>query len=149
MSTANRYLLRYRQGENSPWQELYLSEGEIVVGRALDCGLALDHLEVSRRHASLEVENGDVWLTDLGSSNGTQIGDQPLPPRERAALPPGQRFTIGPYHLEIEKVSHTPSMLKPSTPAAPEAHELGGTLVMLALPGGLRSACCICLISRR
>src|SRR5574341_395004 len=129
MSTANRYLLRYRQGEDSPWQELYLSEGEIVVGRAPDCGLALDRLEVSRRHASLEIDNGNVWLTDLGSSNGTQIGERPLPPRERTALGVGQRFTIGPYHLEIEKVSQMPSMIPPSGSAEPGPHELGGTMI--------------------
>src|SRR5689334_2844962 len=34
--------------------------------------------DLSRRHARLFIENGDVWLADLDSKNGTTVNGKPL-----------------------------------------------------------------------
>ncbi len=45
----------------------------IVLGRALECDLAIVTPHVSRQHARLEVDDGRLFIEDLGSSNGTVV----------------------------------------------------------------------------
>jgi ABC-type multidrug transport system ATPase subunit/pSer/pThr/pTyr-binding forkhead associated (FHA) protein len=118
------YTLSYRLKE-SPWQEFPLIEQDTVIGRAPDCSLQLDLYQVSRHHARLSIKPDGIWLTDLGSSNGTQIGGNPLSPRKQAPLPPGQLFTISEFTLKVEERAASglisSPILPPSTsPSAPE-----------------------------
>lgn len=50
-------------------------QGEIVAGREQDCDLVLTEGHPSRRHARIKVEGDDVWIEDLGSTNGTFVND--------------------------------------------------------------------------
>lgn len=43
----------------------------VVVGRANECDITLAAAHLSRRHASLQVRDGLLYVKDLGSSNGT------------------------------------------------------------------------------
>ena len=46
----------------------------VVLGRSLDCELAIVSPHVSRRHAQLTIGEGDqLFVEDLGSSNGTVV----------------------------------------------------------------------------
>lgn len=47
--------------------------GSLVMGRSAACDLRLDYPMVSARHARLTIRNGDLTITDLGSSNGTFV----------------------------------------------------------------------------
>jgi len=62
----------------SPNGEFPLGEGEWLIGRASDCHLCLDSNTVSRHHARLRVKGEEVVLEDLGSKNGTFVGDEPV-----------------------------------------------------------------------
>ncbi len=55
--------------------EFRLQDGDNLLGR--DAGLALrfDRPGVSRRHANIRIELGRAVLTDLGSKNGTFVGE--------------------------------------------------------------------------
>jgi hypothetical protein len=44
-----------------------------IIGRSSDADLALADERVSRRHAMLRVREGQLWLEDLGSRNGTYV----------------------------------------------------------------------------
>jgi DNA-binding winged helix-turn-helix (wHTH) protein len=59
---------------------IVLADGEHVIGRDPSCSVWVDASGVSRRHARLEVERGGdvVRLEDLGSKNGTFLGDAPV-----------------------------------------------------------------------
>ena len=48
-------------------------DGEMVIGRALECDLTLPSAQVSRQHARLLVDQGGLVIEDLGSSNGTAV----------------------------------------------------------------------------
>lgn len=51
---------------------------------------------VSGAHCVLKAENGQLWLTDLGSSHGTFLaGGQRLTPNQPVRLQPGDRFCLG------------------------------------------------------
>lgn len=123
----DRFVLRIRLEGQEPVEQP-LASGECVIGRAPDCDLVLNHEEVSRRHAALEMQEGSLWLTDLGSSNGTQILDMPLSPRQRTALPLNFTFTVGPYSCMVAPKGTEPSVIRAAVPRpdAPEV-ELAGT----------------------
>jgi len=85
-------------------EELVLLEpGErpYVLGREFDCDVLLDEdLGVSRRHAQVSYEDGNWWLTDLGSKNGTRIGSTRVSARSR--LTDGATVTVGRTDLRFE-----------------------------------------------
>src|SRR5262245_54013523 len=51
--------------------------GALTIGRGTDADLRVDHESVSRKHVRLHVGDG-LFVEDLGSSNGTKVGDQTL-----------------------------------------------------------------------
>lgn len=51
-------------------------EGAASIGRDSDNQVVIDDSTVSGRHAALVYREGRWWLEDLGSTNGTWIGDR-------------------------------------------------------------------------
>jgi hypothetical protein len=64
----------------------------VILGRGTDCDLRLVDPGVSRHHAEIRVEDGEVVLVDLGSTNGTFVNGQPV---RRVPLTDGTRVTLG------------------------------------------------------
>ncbi len=69
--------------------------GEIVVGRSRECALRIDIPSLSRRHARLLVDQDDLAVEDLGSSNGTYVAGRKLAPNERVVVEPGTAIAVG------------------------------------------------------
>ena len=76
--------------------------GELTIGRAGGCAIALpDDTFVSQIHARIFERNGDAWVEDLGSTNGTLLNGKPLTaPRQ---LRRGDRVQIGASVLEARR----------------------------------------------
>ena len=53
-----------------------LEEGEHVLGRDPDAEIFLNSAGVSRHHARIRISAGRATIEDLGSKNGTFVGDQ-------------------------------------------------------------------------
>ena len=69
----------------------------LVIGRSPDSDLVLDHWQVSRRHAYLQLIDGRFYCVDLGSRTGTHGGDV----TERSGwLERGRSVRIGPYMVQ-------------------------------------------------
>jgi hypothetical protein len=80
-------------GEAEGTQHIYeLQTPVTLLGRGTDCDLRLVDPGVSRHHAELRVENDQVVLVDLGSTNGTFVNGQPV---RRVALTDGTRISLG------------------------------------------------------
>ena len=63
-----------------------------IIGRAPDSSIQIDEAVVSRHHARLCCEHGQVVLTDLNSGNGTFVNGQRI---TRAVITTGDRIRIG------------------------------------------------------
>src|SRR5436305_9069488 len=64
----------------------------VTIGREEGNLLRLNDERVSRFHAKIQFDNGDVILTDLDSTNGTRINGNPVQIRR---LKPGDRVGLG------------------------------------------------------
>jgi DNA-binding NtrC family response regulator len=93
-----RYTLRVVEGPNKGAAETF--EGRRAnIGASPDNALALDDAAVSRFHAEIEVSPQGYLLRDLGSKNGTFVGN--LRVRE-VYLTPGAAFRVGGSTLQFE-----------------------------------------------
>lgn len=82
--------------------------GRISIGRARNKDIVLRHSTVSKFHAWFEVdESEDLHLSDGGSTNLTQLNGQPIEPRARIAVQPGDLLRFG----AIETVLCSPRAL--------------------------------------
>lgn len=78
--------------------ELEVGGRPFVIGRGKDCDLAVDQPAVSRQHAVLRRDGSDLWIEDLGSSNGTFVNGSRT---SRSILGPGDRFSIGASNFSV------------------------------------------------
>ncbi|WP_406073920.1 FhaA domain-containing protein [Micromonospora sp. NBC_01638] len=69
-----------------------LQMGSTVIGRGDQANLRLPDVGISRRHARLDFDGGQVVLTDLGSTNGTMVNGQRV---SAVALNPGDMVQLG------------------------------------------------------
>ncbi|MDB4928856.1 MAG: hypothetical protein JWM10_1340 [Myxococcaceae bacterium] len=72
--------------------ELDPAVGRYGIGRAESCAVVLDHPRVSRAHAHLEWRDGEWWLVDDHSRNGTLVNDAAA---EVCHLASGDRIQVG------------------------------------------------------
>jgi hypothetical protein len=88
-----------RQGPTLHWlvargrRRILLHEGENMVGRDPAADVCLDAPSVSRRHSRILLAGDSITLEDLGSKNGTTVGD--LRVTRTTALHDGDRVTFG------------------------------------------------------
>ena len=81
-------------------REVPLTAEVLTIGRLPDCQVILTDKGVSRRHAQLKRQEGSWTITDLGSTNGTQLNGQTIQSRE---LGDGDRITIGTTVIEFRE----------------------------------------------
>lgn len=69
----------------------------VFIGRNENNDICLPSLRVSKRHASVQVRGGRVFLTDLGSTNGTSVNGTPVEAYREVELFDGDAVEIAPY----------------------------------------------------
>ena len=91
-------LLKDRKGQacfvqyngTSLGKRLPIQEKILTLGRDANCNICLTEESISRQHAKIFNEDGDIFIEDLGSSNGTFINDkkisQKMPLRDQDML---------------------------------------------------------------
>lgn len=74
-------------------QLVQITQGSLIIGRAMVSDLRLQHPSVSRRHSQLTRVGEQFYLKDLGSQNGTYVNRQRL--ATEVEIFPGDELAIG------------------------------------------------------
>jgi pSer/pThr/pTyr-binding forkhead associated (FHA) protein len=76
--------------------ETFHPDEQTTIGRSPDCGIFLDDVTVSRKHAVLTKRDDGFFIEDQGSLNGTFVNRKRV---ESALLDDGDEVQIGKYRL--------------------------------------------------
>lgn len=97
---------------------LPLDNPQTVIGRDPKADIHLDNRALSRRHAQVEKRGASIWISDLGSQNGTYINgeriDEPRP------LNGGDVIELGRYRVHLEGVEEVGGETPVLTVTGPE-----------------------------
>jgi hypothetical protein len=79
---------------------VFAFQAHALLGRAPDNHIVLPDTSVSSYHARLDQRDGEWWLTDLGSRNGTRLNDVPI--TKSVPLVDGDVIGMGQVELKLE-----------------------------------------------
>src|SRR3954464_11217595 len=92
------YVLRFISGKYQGGEFPIVNDKPIIVGRSSDLDMVLVEDMVSRKHARIAMQQDQIWIEDLGSTNGTFVNGEKI---KRARLKEGDRVLIGTSILKV------------------------------------------------
>lgn len=96
----------------------------IIVGRGSEAKFRIQQDSVSRRHCELFVEDDEVYIRDLGSTNGSLVDDEEVPANTAVRVRPGAVVRVGRVQFRVEYSGATtdePADREDDTVPLPEA----------------------------
>lgn len=108
----------------APGAEFALTRPKLRIGRAEDLEIWVNHRSISREHAEVTVENGQVLIRDLGSSNGVRVNGTDT---KQGAIQPGDVVELGQvrfrmvgageqFHFDAERTMQMDALSAPPPP---------------------------------
>lgn len=79
----------------------------LILGRASECDVVLPDSLVSRKHARVWLEGGQLKVEDLGSRNGISVNGERV---ARLRVDEGDQLTVGSHTFQIAKASRQKSL---------------------------------------
>ena len=107
---GERLRLRIVDGETNIGKSYILLGDRILIGRADDCDLPVEDINVSRRHAELLWADEKYSIHDLESANGVIVNQKRV---QKAALEPKDVFKIGGTIFEVINVGKQSQVFLP------------------------------------
>ena len=74
----------------------------ILLGRGEEAKFRIQHERVSRKHCEFFERQGQVYVRDLGSTNGTFLNDEQVPASTKTAVPPGAVVRVGGLSFAVD-----------------------------------------------
>lgn len=110
---------------------------QLIIGRDEGCHLRPASPAISKRHCAVFIRNGEVFVRDLGSTNGTLVNDEPVVGDR--PVKDGDRLKVGPLDFVLQVVGGGPQ--SDSTPLPDSLKSLkGGTPAGMTPAGGQKPA---------
>lgn len=100
MPETVQWRIEYRAKGAAPSVYL-LDDKPFLVGRHEHCNLILSSVEVSRKHCRFTIQQGDLYVEDLGSTNGTFVNGGRVSGTMR--LLPGDLLMVGTAELQVHQ----------------------------------------------
>lgn len=130
------FALRFISGKYQGGEFPLPAEGEIVVGRSSELDMVLVEDMVSRRHAKMTVSGDEIFIQDLGSTNGTFVNGEKV---KRARLQEGDRILIGTSIIKLtasdDSAGPRAPLLADMSPQKPsQVHTMTGSIAEVPLP---------------
>jgi pSer/pThr/pTyr-binding forkhead associated (FHA) protein len=79
---------------------IVLDRMPMTVGRGSDNDIVLTDPRISRKHARLLYRDGQIWVADMGSSNGTFVNSEPVTER---AVADGDMLSFGGLEAQFKQ----------------------------------------------
>jgi pSer/pThr/pTyr-binding forkhead associated (FHA) protein len=76
-----------------------IKKPSVTIGRDRDADISILDPLISRSHARISYENGEYWIEDIGSRNGTYIWTRKI--TERTRLTVGEIFRAGASEMRL------------------------------------------------
>ncbi|HEY1813391.1 MAG TPA: DUF4388 domain-containing protein [Kofleriaceae bacterium] len=99
MNDRPRFALRFISGKYQGGEFPLRMNREIIIGRSSDLDMVLVEDMVSRRHAKISSTDADVFIQDMGSTNGTFVNGEKI--AGRALLQEGDRILVGTSIIKV------------------------------------------------
>ena len=101
VSQVPQYALRFISGKYQGGEFPLRMDREIVIGRSSDLDMVLVEDMVSRKHAKIASDDGEITIQDLGSTNGTFVNGEKI---KKVRLKEGDRILIGTSIIKLVSV---------------------------------------------
>src|SRR5260221_14707341 len=95
--------------------------GGLIVGRSAECGLRLTEGSPSRQHARLVVEGDQLWVEDLGSTNGSFVNGVRIAARTLLKNGDALRFDAEEHTYSTGAADGDKTVLRQPAPPPPRA----------------------------
>lgn len=73
-----------------------ISENSCTIGRSSKCEVVIPHDGISRQHCLIEANESEIFVTDLGSTNGVMIEGEKIKPHVRTPFKTFLPLSFGP-----------------------------------------------------
>lgn len=101
-SDESLYLLEYAIEGDRTSVQLEVKEKEVLsIGRGKGNRIVISHPSVSNFHGSLRVKDGRLWISDLGSTNGTFVNGEKILAGEIYELSSNDRVRVGMVEIKF------------------------------------------------
>jgi len=105
-------------GPDLPIDRIVVGTELFTIGRVPGNSLMLPHARVSRHHADITFHDGQFYIEDLESSNGTIVGGERIEAKQPRLIKPGDSIQFGPFTLNFERIESTDAALPSPTVSA-------------------------------
>ena len=104
MNDRPRFALRFISGKYQGGEFPLRMNREIIIGRSSDLDMVLVEDMVSRRHAKISSSDAEVYIQDMGSTNGTFVNGEKI--AGKALLHEGDRILVGTSIIKLITVEN-------------------------------------------